>query len=55
MADHTSRCKKAQEMASLSLSQVHFGHYMAGTFNPNIVIMNATMVDIPLLMGYAPN
>jgi len=27
---------------------------MAGTFNPNIAIMSATMADIPMLTGYAP-
>jgi len=42
-------------MTSLSMLQVHFGHYMVGTFNPNIAIMNATMVDIPLLTGYTPS
>jgi len=27
----------------------------AGKFHPNKAIMNATMVDILLIMGYAPN
>jgi len=38
---------------ALSMSQVHFGHYMAGTFNPTIAIMNAEMAEIPLSTGYA--
>jgi len=39
--------------ASLML-QVHFGHYMAGTFNLEIALLNATMADIPLTSGYSP-
>jgi len=27
---------------------------MAGTFNPNILLLNATMADLPLHMGYSP-
>jgi len=38
----------------LSMSQVHFGHYMAGTFNPNIAAMNATMAEMPITTGYTP-
>jgi len=33
---------------------MHLGHYMASTFNPEILIFNATMADIPLRTGYAP-
>jgi len=38
----------------LSLSSIHFRHYMAGTFNPNILVFNVTMTDIPLKTGYSP-
>jgi len=27
---------------------------MVGTFNPDIVLFNATMADIPMTMGYSP-
>jgi len=27
---------------------------MAGTFNPDIVLFNATMADLPMRMGYSP-
>jgi len=46
--------KKARETTSSSLSSIHFGHYMVGTFNPDILIFNATMADIPLKTGYSP-
>jgi len=45
---------KAREATSSSPLGIHFGHYMAGTFNPEILIFNATMADIPLNTGYAP-
>jgi len=32
-----------------------FGHYIVGTFNPTIVIVNAMLVDIPLMSGYSLN
>jgi len=38
---------------SSSASGVHFGHYIAGTFNPEILIVNANMADIPLHMGFS--
>jgi len=28
---------------------------MAGTFNPDILIFNASMADIPMTTGYSPN
>ncbi len=40
---------------SSSLSGIHFGHNMAGTFNPHIVLFNATMADLPLKTGYLPS
>jgi len=35
----------------LSPSKVHFSHYIAGTFNPNIAIINAKMADWPQHKG----
>jgi len=37
-----------------SLSGIHLGHYMARTFNPDILIFNTTMVDLPMKTGYSP-
>jgi len=52
--EQISGWRKAQETMVSSMSQVHFGHYMAGTFNPEIALLNATMVDILLQSGYSP-
>jgi len=43
--------KKAQEAMGSSASGIHFDHYMAGTFNPEIVVINATLANIPLCTG----
>jgi len=43
LQEYTDGWRKAQEATSSSLSGIHFGHYMAGTFNPEILIFNATM------------
>jgi len=32
----------------------HFGHYMAGTFNLDILIFNVTMAELPMKTGYLP-
>jgi len=32
----------------LSASGIHFRHYIAGTFNPEILVVNATLANIPL-------
>jgi len=36
-----------------SASSIHFGHYIAGIFNPEILIINATMANISLWTGFA--
>jgi len=46
--------RKARESTSSSMSGIHFGHYIAGTFNPEILIINRTMADIPMKTGYSP-
>jgi len=41
-------------MAS-SMSQVHFGHYMAGMFNLMIAVLNAKMAEMPLVTRHTPS
>jgi len=41
--------RKAHETTSSSASGIHFGHYIAGTFNPEIMVVNA---NIPLQTGF---
>jgi len=44
--------QKAKEgTGSLALG-IHFGHYIAGTFNPEILVINVTMANIPLWTGF---
>jgi len=44
---------KAHESTASSPSGIHFGHYIAGTFNPKILIINTKLVDIPLCTGFS--
>jgi len=44
--------QRAQESTGLSASGIHFGHYIAGTFNPEILVVNATLANIPLCTGF---
>jgi len=44
--------QRAWETTSSSVSSIHFGHYMASTFNPEILVINAAMADIPFCMGF---
>jgi len=37
---------------SSSASGIHFGHYITRTFNPEILIINATLANIPLITGF---
>jgi len=53
-ADHISRWRKVWEMTVSSMSNIHFVHYVVGTFNLEIAILNATMANIPLLASYTP-
>jgi len=43
---------KSQETMSSSALGIHFVHYIAGTINPEILVINTTMADIPLCMGF---
>jgi len=44
--------QKAEETTGSLASGVHFGHYIAGTFNLEILALNATLVNIPLHTGF---
>jgi len=44
---------KTWEITGLSASRIQFGHYMAGTFNPEILVINATLANIPLHTGFS--
>jgi len=54
LQEYTMGWHKSWETTASSLSGIHFGHYMAGTFNPEIAIFNATMADLPMCTGYSP-
>jgi len=45
LQEYTTGWRKSRETTASSMSGIHFGHYMAGTFNPEIAIFNATMAD----------
>jgi len=47
--------QKAREETSSSYSQVHFGHYMAGSQDERLADFNACMAAIPAATGYSPN
>jgi len=47
--------RKACETTSSLLSSIHFGHYIVGTFNPEILVVNATLADIPLQTSFSPD
>jgi len=50
--EYSAGWKKAREATSSSASGTHFGHYIAGTFNPEILLINATLANLPLLTGF---
>jgi len=50
--DHYWVEKMRESMSSLP-SAVHFGHYMAGTFNPTIVVFNACLANLGFTTGYS--
>jgi len=50
---YTRGWQKARETTSSSASGIHFGHYIAGTFNPEILLINTTLADIPLRTGFS--
>jgi len=52
--EYQCRWHKAHETTSSSPSSIHFGHYIAGTFNCTILVTNAKLADIPLHTGFSP-
>jgi len=52
-SEYCTRWRKAQETTSSLASGIHFGHYIAGTFNPQIMVINAALADIPLRTGFS--
>jgi len=42
----TAGWRKAREATSSAPSSIHFGHYMAGTFNPTIAVFNARLANL---------
>jgi len=49
----TAGWRKAHKVTSSSPLGVHFGHYMAGTFNPTIAVFNARLANLGFTMGYS--
>jgi len=47
--------QRSREETSLSYSSIHFGHYIAGTYDQQIAQFNAFMAAIPALTGYSPS
>jgi len=54
MADQIQGWQQAQENISLLPYKVHVWHYNAGTFNPAIVIVDATLVAYLLCQATPP-
>jgi len=53
--NHANEWRQVRETTASSMSHIPFGHYMAGTFNPNIAVINTKMAEMPITTGYAPN
>jgi len=53
LGDITAGWCKAREVTSSSPSLIHFGHYMASTFNPTIAVFNARLVNLGFTTGYS--
>jgi len=51
--DITEGWRKAREATSSSPSLIHFGHYMAGTFNPTIAVFNARLANLGFTTSYS--
>jgi len=53
LEEYTGGWRKSRETMSSSASGIHFGHYIARTFNPEILLVNATLANIPLRTGFS--
>jgi len=51
--EYCNSWRKARETTSSSASGTHFGHYIASTFNPEIMVINAALANIPLWTGFS--
>jgi len=49
----TARWRQAHKEMSSSLSGIHFGHYMAGMFNPTIAVFNMRLANLGFTTGYS--
>jgi len=47
--------QKAWETAGSLASGIHFGHYIAGTYNLEILVVNVNLANIPLRTGLSYN
>jgi len=45
--------RRVQETMGSLASGIHFGHYIASTFNPEILVLNAALANILLRMGFS--
>jgi len=55
LAEYIRRWHQSREETSSSYSSIHFGHYIAGTYDQRIAQFNASMAAIPALTGYSPS
>jgi len=53
-AEYQQGWRQAHESTTSSPSGIHFGHYIAGTFNPEILLISVKLADIPLQTGFSP-
>ena len=54
LAKHISGWRKARESTSSSPSGIHFGHYIAGTYDPLVAEVDYLMALYPYETGYSP-
>jgi len=51
---HTTGWAKVREATSSGISSIHFGHFIAGSTNPVIAAVEATMMALPYQTGFSP-
>jgi len=47
--------QKAREATGSLALGIHFGHYLAGTYNTEILVINVTLADVPLQTDFTYN
>ena len=55
LEDHIQGWRKVREHTSSSYSGIHFGHYMAGTYDDVIAQIDYEMAKFPFETGYSPS